>query len=219
VAQQPSQAASPSTTAQPAPAAQQAATSIEAPTNVSKPIVLRTGTEVVFALLEAVSTATANEGQQVRLVVANDVVANGVIVIPKGTPATGKVTDLRKAVAGTRDGNLRIQPVSLTLKDGQQVKLREYPPDACEPDGPCWLLKALAMPFYPLFLIREAAERRDHPETGKELIEKECSPEWGFLAAKLSVQPSGLGPSEQPPSADAAPLAACVAQGKFKYLD
>ncbi|MGB0065219.1 MAG: hypothetical protein WBP85_12300 [Terracidiphilus sp.] len=199
--------------------AQQAASSIEAPTNTSKPVVLSKGTEVVFALLESVSTATAKNGQEVRLAVANDVEVNGSIVIPKGTHATGKVTQLRKAIAGKRDGSFSIKPISLTLTDGKQLKLREHPPDACEPDGPCWLLNALAMPFYPLLLIHDAADRSDNDnlESGKEFIAEECSPQWGFLAAHVSVPLSNLGSSNQSSSVDSTLLVACVAQGKFKY--
>jgi hypothetical protein len=197
--------------------AQQAASTMEAPTNAGKPVVLPKGTEVVFALLESVSTATAKNGQEVRLVVANDVEANGSIVIPMGTPATGEVTHLRKAVTGKRNGSLQIQPISLTLTDGKQLKLREHPPDACEPDGPCWLLNALVMPFYPLFLIHEAVDRRDHPETGKEFIEQDCSPEWGYLGEKFEVPRSYKDHFKEHPPADAASLASCVAQGKFKY--
>ncbi len=195
--------------------AQQAASPIEAPTNMSKPVVLPKGTEVVFALLESVSTATATKGQKVRLVVARDVEVNGLVAIPKGTPATGEVTHLRKVIAGKRDGSFNIKPISLTLTGGEQLELREHPPDACEPDFPCWLL----MPFYPLVLISEAADRSDNDnlESGMEFIEEECSPQWGFLAAKLSVRLSNLGSSNQSTSVDSALLAACVAQGKFNY--
>jgi hypothetical protein len=180
------------------------------------PVALKKGTEVRLVLLETVSSATVRNGQTVRMAVALDVTSNGVIVIPKGTPATGEITQLRKAVPKERDGHFEIKPMDLTLPGGAHVKLHEYPPDACEPDGPCWLLKALAMPLYPLFLIHDAAERRDYPEEGKEFVEQECSPESGFLAAKLSVQRTNLDSSDQTLPAGTASLAACMAEGRYK---
>ncbi len=170
--------------------AQQTLPTAATPAGRDKPAILEKGTEVKLVLLETVSSATAKNGQKVRMAVAEDVSSNGVIVIRKGTPATGEVAELRKPVLNKRNGYFSIKPVDLTMASGSRLKLREYPPDACEPDGPCWLLRILVLPFMPFAIAHETEERHRHPETGKEYTKQISSSEWGYLAEKLAAQPA-----------------------------
>jgi hypothetical protein len=88
--------------------AQQPVAPASAPTEASNSNVLKKGTYVRLVLLETVSSATATKGQSVRMLVKEDVSADGVIVIPKGTSATGIVAWVRKAVPGKKDGSFSI---------------------------------------------------------------------------------------------------------------
>jgi hypothetical protein len=102
-------------------------------------------------LLETISSATGKKGQFVRMAVAEDFVLNGVILIPRGTPATGVVTSVRKAVSGKKDGRIRIQPVHLDLGDSTPIALRDYRPSSgggeCTGFRECMPLVAISLPF------------------------------------------------------------------------
>src|ERR1035438_3625804 len=100
-------------------------------------ITLPRKTVVELALLETVSSATAQKGQAVKLIVKKDVVVDWTVVIPRGTPASGRVISVRKAVLGKIDGSIRIQPISLTLSDGSSIELRGYTYADDGGDGVC----------------------------------------------------------------------------------
>jgi hypothetical protein len=96
----------------------------ESPGSVT--ISLRKGSTIDFALLEPLSSATAVKGQPVRMAVVEDVEAGGVIAVPRGTPAEGVVSEVHRAKAGKRDGEVTFRPVRLLLSDGTRVKIGKY---------------------------------------------------------------------------------------------
>lgn len=72
--------------------------------------------------LETATELTSNNvvmGSLVRFRVAEDVRVDGVVVIPKGTDATGQVTDARQRGAIGMSGKLAIRP--LYLRVGQAI--------------------------------------------------------------------------------------------------
>jgi hypothetical protein len=150
-------------------------------------------TEIELITLEAVSSATATKGQLVRLAVAEDVRVEGLVVIPKGTFATGEVTHLRKGVPGKNDGSIRLSPITLTLGNGKRTKLWEsaYGEDDCANVGPCWVLWTL---FWPIGLVGMAVhgtENRDDESQkpkGKDVTIDDCNRFSAYLAHRIALR-------------------------------
>jgi hypothetical protein len=137
--------------------AQQVTSSIAAAPEASKPTSLMKGEEVRLVLLEPVSSASAVKGQLVRMAVLKDVTdENGVVVIPKGTPAKDMVDGVIKAVPGKKDGRLSLRPVSVNPPNSAPIALRNF--EYGESDGLgvafapllpfCLIAMFVAMPFH-----------------------------------------------------------------------
>jgi hypothetical protein len=70
---------------------------------------------------ETVSSKTAKAGDAFKLVVADDVVINGHVVIPKGAPATGRITVAEKKSFATHNGKLEVAVDSVRAVDGHNI--------------------------------------------------------------------------------------------------
>jgi len=123
-------------------------------------------TEIEMISLEAVSSATATKGQLVRLAVAKDVLVKNLVVIPKGTPATGVVSRLTKGVPGKRNGYLQVVPRILFLNNGKTITLRESRSGefGCDPIGPCWAMYTFLAPFLLIGLVSHKVLDSDENE-------------------------------------------------------
>jgi len=86
-------------------------------------IVLAHATPVRLVLLDNVSSATATAGQAVNFEVAEDVLVEGLIVIPRGSPATGTITDAQAKRRMGKAGYVDINIDKVTLADGEKVLL------------------------------------------------------------------------------------------------
>lgn len=153
------------------------------------------GTGIDFVLLEPLSSATTVKGQKVRLAVSKDVAVKGVIAIPRGTPAEGVVSDVRKAKPGKRDGEIMFRPVRLLLSDGSGVKIGEYPPgkDSCGPKGSCLLLIPVAVPLVFFFwpdLVQSAWQDHKIRHRGIDKQVDACMPSHGYTAKNLAIVPT-----------------------------
>ena len=117
LAQQPREIAPPATPAPPA-----------------APPALRHGTIVEVTLLDSLTSATAVQGQPVRLAVAKDVRVHGSVVIPRGTPVKGIVAEVEKAAPGYRGGLLTILPQEIDLPNGSRLAIADkpHPAPCCE---------------------------------------------------------------------------------------
>jgi hypothetical protein len=109
---------------------------------------------VKFVLLDSVSSATAAKGQPVHFAVAEDVSVDGHVAIPRGTPANGVVTHIRKGVPGEHDGSLTLEPREILLANGSRIKFGAYPPgeDACGDFGPCLAFGVFVVVISPLLV-------------------------------------------------------------------
>jgi hypothetical protein len=85
---------------------------------------LQDGTAVKLRLAETISSATAKTGQQVSFEVTEDVVVQGVTVLPKGAQALASVTDASPKKSMGRGGKLDVNVDSARLADGEKVQLR-----------------------------------------------------------------------------------------------
>jgi hypothetical protein len=103
--------------------AQQPAPQPSATSSASNTLVLDKGTPVKIRLKRDLSSADAKEGDNIDFEVVDDVKVGDVVVIPKGSPALGSVTDVQAARRMGRGGKLDIQIDSVTLADGEQATL------------------------------------------------------------------------------------------------
>ena len=86
--------------------------------------VLEDGTPVQLVLSENLSSADAVTGQTVPFEVADDVIVNGFVVIPRGATAWATVTDAEHKRRMGRAGKLDINIDKVRLADGEKAMLR-----------------------------------------------------------------------------------------------
>jgi hypothetical protein len=94
------------------------------PSSPPPPNTLLDGTAVKLRLAETISSSNAKVGQQVPFEVTEDVVVQGVTVLPKGAQAIATVTDANPKKSMGRGGKLNINVDSARLADGEKVQLR-----------------------------------------------------------------------------------------------
>jgi|EndMetStandDraft_6_1072998.scaffolds.fasta_scaffold51996_2 hypothetical protein len=112
----PSNGASTSLQTSPTSAAGQAVAVIEA---IPQQNILRAGTEVPLLMREELTTRKKQlrVGQRFQMEVAANVVANGVTVIPAGTPAIGEITEVRNKGMWGKSGYIGARVISLRMGD------------------------------------------------------------------------------------------------------
>lgn len=81
--------------------------------------ILRSGTEVPLVTREELTTRKKKlrVGQRFQMEVSSNVEANGVIVIPAGTPAVGEITEVRNKGMWGKSGYVGARAVSLRIGD------------------------------------------------------------------------------------------------------
>ena len=86
--------------------------------------VLRTGTPIVLKLNEELTTKDKKlkMNQHFQMEVSEDVVVDGVVVIPAGTPAVGEITEVRNKGMWGKSGRFAGQVLYLTV-NGRQIRL------------------------------------------------------------------------------------------------
>ena len=94
------------------------AAALTAPVSVDGNLTLAQGTPVPFIFAADVSSSTASVGDQIPLVLANDLKVGNVVVAPKGSAAAALVIQVDKTGAGGAPGEITFQVSSLTTKDG-----------------------------------------------------------------------------------------------------
>ena len=89
-----------------------------------KAFLLEDGTPVHLVLSENLSSADAVTGQTVEFEVVDDVVVNGLLVIPHGSMAWATVTDAEHKRRMGRAGKLDLNIDKVRLADGERALLR-----------------------------------------------------------------------------------------------
>jgi hypothetical protein len=86
--------------------------------------ILRTGTPVPLKMREALTTKEKKlkVGQRFQMEVAENILLNGVTVIPAGSPAVGEVTDVRNKGMWGKSGRINARVLYATV-NGRQVRL------------------------------------------------------------------------------------------------
>jgi hypothetical protein len=169
--------------------------------SASKAVILPKHTYIQLVFLEEVSPATAVKGQKVRMVVDEDVEVKGVVVIPRGTPATGVVTRVRKAIPGKRDGFVWVEPFNLNLLGSPPVALRDW--DDPSGDGMCtgfFCDLALSVAYGAWWAGDHITKpsRKNH-ETGEEHTVDVCSADFAEPSGRAALYPIAAGALRAPP--------------------
>lgn len=86
--------------------------------------VVRSGTEVTLEMREEVTTKgkKLTVGRRIQMATVGDVIHNGVVVIPSGTPAVGEVMQVKNKGMWGKSGYIAAKAVSLNL-NGRSVRL------------------------------------------------------------------------------------------------
>ncbi len=88
-----------------------------------KPVVVKAGNKIVITADEPVSSKTSNSGDHFDASIAEPVVVGDKVVIPKGSKATGTVTDAKSA--GKFKGNAAISvTLSSVTVHGEEYRLK-----------------------------------------------------------------------------------------------
>lgn len=85
---------------------------------------LQDGTPVRLRLMKTVSSAEARVGETVDFEVSEPVVSQGMVVIPKGSLAWGKVTKVEQKRRFGRAGELEVNVDAVRMADGSRAPLR-----------------------------------------------------------------------------------------------
>jgi hypothetical protein len=88
--------------------------------------ILRSGTVVHLKLVKGLSSASAKLGDHVDLEVTEDVVVDGLSVVPKGAAALGSVTDVEAKKHMGHGGKVGVSLNSVRLSNGENAPVRGY---------------------------------------------------------------------------------------------
>ena len=98
--------------------------SIFAPASFAqKQVTLKAGTPVILATTTNLSSKTVVSGNTVDFKVVSDVIVDGHIVIPAGTIAKGQVSNVSKASALGKGGELSVGINTINAIDGTMIPL------------------------------------------------------------------------------------------------
>jgi hypothetical protein len=87
---------------------------------------LANNTPIRVKLSKTISSATAHVGDAVELEVVEDVVVDGLTVLPAGSKVSGVIAEGEPKKRFGHGGKLAFSITSMTLADGEQVKVRCY---------------------------------------------------------------------------------------------
>lgn len=100
------------------------ATCVFAPfTSAQKKVTLKAGTPVILATIETVSSKTTVSGNTVDFKVVTDVIVDGNVVIPAGTIAKGQASNVSRASAIGKGGEITVGINNINALDGTLVPL------------------------------------------------------------------------------------------------
>lgn len=100
------------------------ATCVFAPfTSAQKKVTLKAGPPVILATVETVSSKTTVSGNTVDFKVVTDVIVDGNVVIPAGTIAKGQASNVSKASAIGKGGEITVGINNINALDGTLVPL------------------------------------------------------------------------------------------------
>jgi hypothetical protein len=121
----------------------------EADRSVPSTVAIKDGQRVPLVLAGGISTATVRVGDRVTFEVAGDIRIGDLVVIKKGAPAFGSISEARQRNVLGRGGRLSFEIQYVQAIDGQHLRLRTAPTrDSTEKAGKAELtLEAVSAPL------------------------------------------------------------------------
>jgi hypothetical protein len=99
---------------------------VAGPAHAAGAFLLANNTPIRLKLDKAISSTTAHVGDAVELEVVEDVIVDGVIVLPAGSKVSGAIAEAEAKKRFGHGGKLAFSITSIMLADGEQIKVRCY---------------------------------------------------------------------------------------------
>jgi hypothetical protein len=96
------------------------------PAHAAGAFMLANNTPIRLKLNKTISSATAHAGDAIELEVVEDVTVDGVVVLPAGSKVSGAIAEAEAKKRFGHGGKLAFSITSITLADGEQIKVRCY---------------------------------------------------------------------------------------------
>lgn len=97
-------------------------------------VIVPESTRIPVSVTDKVSSATAQVGDIINIVAAEDVVINGYIVVAKGAGGQAEIASVERAHGNGGSGNLGIKMDWISAVDGEKIQLSATPRKASEED-------------------------------------------------------------------------------------
>jgi BON domain-containing protein len=88
------------------------------PAPVVRTVSVPAGTTLPIRLTDALDTATTQTGQQIHGTLADDIIAENMVAIPRGTAVTGRVVEAKDATHFSGSSSLTLELTQVDLKGG-----------------------------------------------------------------------------------------------------
>jgi hypothetical protein len=99
---------------------------VAGPAHAAGAFTLANNTPIRLKLNKTISSATAHAGDAIELEVVEDVTVDGVVVLPAGSKVSGAIAEAEAKKRFGHGGKLAFSITSITLADGEQIKVRCY---------------------------------------------------------------------------------------------
>jgi hypothetical protein len=130
---------------------------------LTQPVTIPEGTEFTVQTLDFLSSQTAAQGDPIHLEVQNNVLVDGAIAIPAGSPVKGVISSVTHASRMGKAGNISVRIESGETVDGQRIRLRAT--KAQSTDDKVGSVVALTVLVSPLFLLKKGNDVAYQPGT------------------------------------------------------
>ena len=171
--------------------------------NHQAPLDIPKDSKIKLVAGEKVSSETASKGASIKFFVAKDVVIDGNVVVPAGTPAAGTVVEVKRAIQGKKEGHLTIRIseiklgensfLPLTLSDPKyrltpRERAKEHLTNGIEEVGGGILCVAM-LPACLGLEVAMGGIRAEKPP-GKDAVLPQCYPVDAWVTAKSTIPPA-----------------------------
>jgi hypothetical protein len=196
----------------------------DAPQQIPAFVTIPKDTEIKIIALEAISSATAVVGAPVKFAVAEDVVADGIIVVHAGTPVNGTIVQVtRGSQEKHRVGHMTIRFAGMDLGNHLNLQVTGTYPGNRKTSGRVFksvaegALDSIAfVAVLPFAIAYTIATSDGEKPAGNEARLPLCFPKVVFVVPRQKVPTNGL--AEVPAEAKTALQGACFASGESRPI-
>jgi BON domain len=110
----------------PPPPPPQAAAPLPPPPPVARTVTLPAGSTIPIRITQTLDSATTQEGESFSGAVATNIIEDGMVMIPRGAPVTGRVTEVHEAAHFKGSSLLTIELTSINSR-GERISLTTQP--------------------------------------------------------------------------------------------